>query len=91
MFSMSVRYYIFNYILMLTKDVIIISGTELLYTFIKIFLYCRFASMSVGSSEQNVKVTHPVYGTGIMPSISHTYINQYAGSEFNLDKQHVGI
>uniref|UniRef100_A0A1B6K8H7 WW domain-containing protein n=1 Tax=Graphocephala atropunctata TaxID=36148 RepID=A0A1B6K8H7_9HEMI len=50
----------------------------------------RFASMSLGSSEQNLRLTHPVYGAGILPTMSHTYINQYTGSEFNLDKPQAG-
>lgn len=45
--------------------------------------------MAVSSSEQNVRLAHPVYGAGIIPTMSHTYINQYTGSEYNLDKQQV--
>ncbi|XP_054260566.1 protein salvador homolog 1 isoform X2 [Macrosteles quadrilineatus] len=47
----------------------------------------RFASMSIASSDQNVRIAHPMYGASIIPTMSHTYINQYTGSEYNLDKQ----
>nr|CAD7264501.1 unnamed protein product [Timema shepardi] len=53
-----------------------------------------FASLSVGSTgssdSMNTATTsraaHMVYGSGMIPAMSHTYINRYAGSEYNLDK-----
>ncbi|KDR24167.1 scaffold protein salvador [Zootermopsis nevadensis] len=50
----------------------------------------RFASLSVSSgseaSSSSPRLTHPLYGGGLSPAMSHTYINQYTGSEYNLDK-----
>ncbi|KAJ9585740.1 hypothetical protein L9F63_002530, partial [Diploptera punctata] len=50
----------------------------------------RFASLSVSSgseaSSSSPRLTHPLYGGGLAPAMSHTYINQYTGSEYNLDK-----
>lgn len=28
----------------------------------------------------------PMYHSGLSPAISHTYVNQYAGSEYHLDR-----
>ncbi|XP_075223316.1 scaffold protein salvador isoform X2 [Lycorma delicatula] len=54
----------------------------------------RFASLSVGSSSEpqnpiRVPHHHPVYAGGLL-TVGHTYINQYAGSDYNLDKQQGG-
>lgn len=57
------------------------------------FIYTRFASLSVSSgseaSSSSPRLTHPLYGGGLSPAMSHTYINQYTGSEYNLDKLQV--
>ncbi|XP_063222216.1 protein salvador homolog 1 isoform X2 [Bacillus rossius redtenbacheri] len=46
----------------------------------------RFASLSVGEAAHG----QPLYGSGLVPAMSHTYINQYTGSEYNLDKMQCG-
>ncbi|XP_012256304.1 protein salvador homolog 1-like isoform X2 [Athalia rosae] len=49
----------------------------------------RFASLSVtsGSSDGTTSRTPtPMYHPGLSPAISHTYVNQYAGSEYHLDR-----
>ncbi|XP_047119064.1 scaffold protein salvador [Schistocerca piceifrons] len=52
----------------------------------------RFASMSVGSgsgsdgSGSNSRLPPTTYGTALVPSVSHTYFNQYTGSEYSLNK-----
>ncbi|XP_069671662.1 uncharacterized protein sav [Periplaneta americana] len=50
----------------------------------------RFASLSVSSgseaSSSSPRLNHSLYGNGLAPAMSHTYINQYTGSEYNLDK-----
>lgn len=55
--------------------------------------FTRFASLSVSSgseaSSSSPHVHHPVYGGGLASAMSHTYINQYTGSEYNLDKVQV--
>jgi hypothetical protein len=65
---------------------------------LEIIQYCmfcltRFASLSVGSGNEapscSPHVPHPVYGGGLASAMSHTYINQYTGSEYNLDKVQV--
>jgi hypothetical protein len=65
---------------------------------LEIIEYCmfcstRFASLSVGSGNEAANcsphVPHPVYGSGLASAMSHTYINQYTGSEYNLDKVQV--
>jgi hypothetical protein len=57
------------------------------------FACTRFASLSVSSgseaSSSSPRLTHPLYGGGLAPAMSHTYINQYTGSEYNLDKVQV--
>lgn len=56
----------------------------------------RFASLSVASgTDQSVPgsrlPTHAaVYGGGLVPTMSHTYINQYASSDYNIEKQQAG-
>uniref|UniRef100_A0A1B6CH55 WW domain-containing protein n=1 Tax=Clastoptera arizonana TaxID=38151 RepID=A0A1B6CH55_9HEMI len=55
----------------------------------------RFASLSVtSSSEPNVAPRmqpHTIYGAAsLVPTMSHTYINQYASSDYSLDKQQAG-
>lgn len=49
----------------------------------------RFASLSVhsGSSDgMSLRAATPLYNPGLSPAISHTYVNQYAGSEYHLDR-----
>lgn len=49
----------------------------------------RFASLSVhsGSSDaMSLRTATPSYNPGLSPAISHTYVNQYAGSEYHLDR-----
>lgn len=49
----------------------------------------RFASLSVNSGLGDGAVSRtatPMYHPGLSPAISHTYVNQYAGSEYNLDR-----
>lgn len=54
----------------------------------------RFAGMTVasGSEQQNamrLPPPHSVYASGLL-TVGHTYINQYTGSEYNIDKQQGG-
>jgi hypothetical protein len=35
------------------------------------------------------RLSGPIYGGALIPAMSHTFINQYTGSEFNLDKPRV--
>jgi scaffold protein salvador len=57
------------------------------------FTCTRFASLSLSSgseaSNSSPRLSQPLYGGGLAPAMSHTYINQYAGSEYNLDKVQV--
>lgn len=50
----------------------------------------RFASLSVSSGSEaasgSPRMHHPLYGGGLTSAMSHTYMNQYTGSEYNLDK-----
>lgn len=49
----------------------------------------RFASLSVntGTSDgMSSRTATPMYHPGLSPAISHTYVNQYAGSEYHLDR-----
>lgn len=49
----------------------------------------RFASLSVNSSSSDGTTSRtptPMYHPGLSPAISHTYVNQYAGSEYHLDR-----
>jgi len=46
----------------------------------------RFTNLSVGC-EPLARNSGPVFSGPMMPAMSHTYINQYTGSDFNLDKQ----
>ncbi|XP_046422747.1 scaffold protein salvador-like [Neodiprion virginianus] len=47
----------------------------------------RFASLSVTSSDGTTSRTPtPMYHPELSPAISHTYVNQYAGSEYHLDR-----
>ena len=53
----------------------------------------RFASLSVSSGSEaasgSPRMHHPLYGGGLASAMSHTYMNQYTGSEYNLDKVQV--
>lgn len=66
---------------------IISPNKSLIYRFI---LYCSFQSLSVNSASADGMSTPrtptPMYYPGLSPAISHTYVNQYAGSEYNLDR-----
>ncbi|XP_033217300.1 protein salvador homolog 1 isoform X2 [Belonocnema kinseyi] len=49
----------------------------------------RFQSLSVhsGSSDgMSLRAATPLYHPGLSPAMSHTYVNQYAGSEYHLDR-----
>ncbi|XP_066594068.1 protein salvador homolog 1-like [Prorops nasuta] len=49
----------------------------------------RFASLSVHTSSgdgMSSRTTTPLYHTGLSPAVSHTYVNQYAGSEYHSDR-----
>ncbi|XP_043272961.1 scaffold protein salvador isoform X3 [Venturia canescens] len=49
----------------------------------------RFASLSVNSGHGDGAISRtatPMYHSGLSPAISHTYVNQYAGSEYHLDR-----
>ncbi|XP_065351721.1 protein salvador homolog 1 isoform X2 [Cloeon dipterum] len=46
----------------------------------------RFNNLSMGC-EPSPRMSGSVYGGGLVPSMSHTYINQYTGSDFSLDRQ----
>lgn len=49
----------------------------------------RFASLSVNTSTRDgisSRTATPMYHSGLSPAISHTYVNQYAGSEYHLDR-----
>ena len=50
----------------------------------------RFASLSVKSSLSEGVILHTVtpmyHHPGLSPAVSHTYVNQYAGSEYHLDR-----
>jgi hypothetical protein len=48
----------------------------------------RFTNLSVGC-EPPTRLSGPVFANPMMPAMSHTYINQYTGSDYNLDKQMV--
>jgi len=58
-----------------------------------VFACARFASLSVSSgseaSNSSPRLNHPLYGGSLAPAMSHTYVNQYTGSEYNLDKVQV--
>lgn len=34
----------------------------------------------------SLRTATPSYNPGLSPAISHTYVNQYAGSEYHLDR-----
>ncbi|XP_076283407.1 protein salvador homolog 1 isoform X4 [Lasioglossum baleicum] len=49
----------------------------------------RFASLSVNTSTRDglpSRTATPMYHSGLSPAMSHTYVNQYAGSEYHLDR-----
>ncbi|XP_043255574.1 uncharacterized protein LOC143349644 isoform X3 [Colletes latitarsis] len=49
----------------------------------------RFASLSVNTSTRDgmpSRTATPMYHSRLSPAISHTYVNQYAGSEYHLDR-----
>nr|CAG6407543.1 Salvador [Euborellia annulipes]CAG6407547.1 Salvador [Euborellia annulipes] len=51
----------------------------------------RFASLSVNSTEipgssSTTRLPQHLYPEPFVPAMNHTYINHYAGSEYNLDK-----
>lgn len=49
----------------------------------------RFASLSAGNESPGQSTSHiptHIYGSGMVPAMSHTFFNQYTGSEFNLNK-----
>lgn len=49
----------------------------------------RFASLSVNtgmSDGMSSRTATPLYHPGLSPALSHTYVNQYAGSEYQLDR-----
>ncbi|XP_059485887.1 scaffold protein salvador [Neocloeon triangulifer] len=46
----------------------------------------RFTNLSV-ACEPPARLSGSIYSGGMVPAMSHTYINQYAGSDFSLDKQ----
>ncbi|XP_047356749.1 scaffold protein salvador-like isoform X4 [Vespa velutina] len=49
----------------------------------------RFAGLSVntGLNEgMSSRTATPLYHSGLSPAVSHTYVNQYAGSEYHLDR-----
>jgi len=58
-----------------------------------VFPCTRFASLSVSSGSEaassSPRMHHPLYGGGLASAMSHTYMNQYTGSEYNLDKVQV--
>lgn len=62
----------------------------LLFQFLVIVYIFRFTSLSVGCEGGSMaRLSSPIYGGALIPAMSHTFINQYTGSEFNLDKPRV--
>jgi hypothetical protein len=50
----------------------------------------RFTNLTVDGSGVTRLSSGQLYGAGaLLPAMSHTYINQYTGSEYNLDKPRV--
>lgn len=53
------------------------------------FILRRFASLSVNTGINDSmfsRTATPMYHPELSPAMSHTYINQYAGSEYHLDR-----
>ncbi|XP_001602119.1 protein salvador homolog 1 isoform X1 [Nasonia vitripennis] len=49
----------------------------------------RFASLSMNSASSDgmpSRTATPLYQPSLSPAMSHTYVNQYAGSEYHLDR-----
>ncbi|XP_015179951.1 PREDICTED: scaffold protein salvador-like isoform X2 [Polistes dominula] len=49
----------------------------------------RFTGLSVNTGLNegiSSRTTTPLYHSGLSPAASHTYVNQYAGSEYHLDR-----
>jgi len=57
--------------------------------FLLIYSCNRFANLSVNTGMNDGMLSRtatPIYHSELSPAISHTYINQYAGSEYHLDR-----
>lgn len=54
-----------------------------------LILFYRFANISLNSGSNDgmsSRTSTPMYHSDLSPAISHTYINQYTGSEHHLDR-----
>lgn len=57
--------------------------------FLSFNFYNRFAGISLNTGTNDgmfLRTATPMYYPELSPAMSHTYINQYAGSEYHLDR-----
>lgn len=62
---------------------------EIFFFNVLFYLHDRFANLSVNTAMNDgmsSRTATPMYHSELSPAMSHTYINQYAGSEYHLDR-----